>query len=218
MNEPTARTSGGVATLDDLMPRRSTGRPTPESGASMPTFIPPMNATLVAAAFDDPNWLFEVKWDGFRVEAVVDAGPVRTWTRGGQDAGRYFGSFLEPATWIAARQAIVDGEVIALGDAGEPDFARLRAGIKNRAGPLADAKPFLYEVFDLLYFDGRSLLAEPLEDRRRLLADVLRSDPRVRLSEHVERDGLAFFEVARAASRGLWPRTAARRTSPACAR
>jgi bifunctional non-homologous end joining protein LigD len=201
MNEPTARTSGGVATLDDLMPRRSTGRPTPESGASMPTFIPPMNATLVAAAFDDPNWLFEVKWDGFRVEAVVDAGATRIWTRGGLDAGRYFGAFLEPATWIAARQAIVDGEVIALDDAGEPDFARLQARIKDRAGLQAGAEPFLFEVFDLLYLDGRSLLAEPLEDRRRLLADVLRPDPRVSLSEHVERDGLAFFEMARA--RGL---------------
>src|SRR5512145_2198601 len=146
------------------MPRKSARRPTPGSGTSMPTFIPPMNATLVAAAFDDPNWLFEVKWDGFRVEAVVDEGDVSIWTRGGLDARRYFGSFLEPATWIAARQAIVDGEVIALDDAGEPDFARLQAGIKDRAGPSADTKPFLYEVFDLMYLDGRSLLAEPLEE------------------------------------------------------
>ena len=185
----------------------------------MPTFIPPMNATLVAAAFDDPNWLFEVKWDGFRVEAVVDADAVRIWTRGGLDAGRYFGSFLEPATWIEAGQAIVDGEVIALDDAGEPDFARLQAGIKDRAGLRADSKLFLYEVFDLLHLDGRSLVAEPLEDRRRLLSEVLRPDPRVRLSEHVERDGLAFFTApGRAASRGSWRRSAARRTNPACGR
>ena len=63
--------------------------------------------------FDDPDWLFEVKWDGFRVEAVVDRGAVRLWTRGEQDASRYFGAFLEPPTWIAAKRAIVDGEVIA---------------------------------------------------------------------------------------------------------
>jgi bifunctional non-homologous end joining protein LigD len=178
----------------------------------MPAFIPPMNATLVAAPFDDPNWLFEVKWDGFRVEAVVDAGAVRIWTRGGQDAVHYFGSFLEPPTWIAARQAIVDGEVIALDDAGEPDFARLQAGIKGRAWLGAGASPFLYEVFDLLHLDGRSLLAEPLEDRRRRLAEVLRPDPRVRLSEHVERDGLAFFETAKA--RGLEGIMAKDRRSP----
>jgi bifunctional non-homologous end joining protein LigD len=65
----------------------------------------------------------------------------------------------------------------------------------------AEATPFVYEVFDLLHLDGRSLLDEPLEERRRLLGDVLRADPRVRLSEHVETEGIAFFEAARA--RGL---------------
>src|SRR3954451_4468836 len=97
-----------------------------------PTFVPPMLATLVAAPFDDPDWLFEVKWDGFRVEAVVTDGRVRLWTRGRQDATRYFGSFLEPPTWIAAENAIVDGEVIALDDAGEPDFALLQERIRGR--------------------------------------------------------------------------------------
>ena len=173
----------------------------PDTKESMPAFIPPMNATLVAAPFDDPEWLFEVKWDGFRVQAVVDGGAVTTLTRGGQDAARYFGSFLAPPTWIAARQAIVDGEVIAVDDAGEPDFARLQAGIKARVADAAGSTPFLYVLFDLLFLDGRPLLAEPLEDRRRLLVKALRPDPRVRLSEHVERDGVAFFEAAK--TRGL---------------
>jgi bifunctional non-homologous end joining protein LigD len=172
-----------------------------DSDNNMPAFIPPMNATLVAGPFDDPSWLFEVKWDGFRVEAVVNDGSVRSWTRGGQDAAGYFGSFLEPPTWIAAKRAIVDGEVISLDDVGEPDFARLQMGIKGRGGLGADSTPFLYVVFDLLYLDGRSLLAEPLEDRRRALASALRPDSRVRLSEHVERDGVAFFEQAKV--RGL---------------
>src|SRR5216117_3644709 len=92
----------------------------------MPAFVPPMLATLVAAPFDDPGWLFEVKWDGFRVEAIVDGDAVRLWTRGEQDASRYFGTFLAPPTWIAARRAIVDGEVIALDDRGEPAFALLQ--------------------------------------------------------------------------------------------
>ena len=75
---------------------------------AIPTFIPPMLATLVAAPFDDPDWQFEVKWDGFRVEALVGGDAVQIQTRGDQDAGRYFGSFLEPPTWIAASGAIVD--------------------------------------------------------------------------------------------------------------
>jgi bifunctional non-homologous end joining protein LigD len=172
-----------------------------------------MLATLVAAPFDHPDWLFEVKWDGFRMETVVDGGSVRLWTRGEQDAAsRYFGDFLTPPTWLKnARQAIVDGEVIALDDRGEPDFALLQARIKGRA-LATEPTPFVYEVFDLLHLDGRSLLDEPLEERRRLLAKSLRPDPRVRLSEHIEANGLAFFEAAR--TRGLEGIMAKDRHSP----
>ena len=164
-----------------------------------------MLATLVAAPFDNPDWQFEIKWDGFRVEAIVEGDDVRIWTRGEQDAGRYFGSFLAPPSWIAAREAIVDGEVIALDDRGEPDFALLQARIKGH-GQIGMPTPFVYEVFDLLWLDGRSLLDEPLEIRRRLLAEALRPDPRVRLSEHVTGDGIAFFEAARVRGlEGSWP-------------
>jgi len=160
-----------------------------------------MLATLVAAPFDDPDWQFEVKWDGFRVETIVDGDEVRIRTRGDQDASRYFGAFLEPPTWIAARQAIVDGEVIALDDHGEPDFALLQARIKGRGALSAEPTPFVYEVFDLLSIDGESLLEAPLEERRRRLKAALRTDPRVRLSEDIVGDGIAFFEAARV--RGL---------------
>jgi bifunctional non-homologous end joining protein LigD len=169
--------------------------------AIRPAFVSPMLATLVGAPFDDPNWQFEVKWDGFRMEAVVDGESVRLWTRGEQDAAaRYFGDFLSPPSWLSARSAVVDGEVIALDARGEPDFALLQARIKGR-GATPEPTPFVYEAFDLLHLDGRSLLDEPLEERRRLLAGVLRPDPRVRLSEHVEAGGIAFFEAARV--RGL---------------
>ena len=160
-----------------------------------------MLATLVAAPFDDPDWLFEVKWDGFRVEAVVDRGSVRLWTRGEQDAARYFGDVLAPPTWVAARSAIVDGEMIALDDGGEPDFALLQARIKGRGVSEPGTTPFVFEAFDLLHLDGRALLDESLEERRRLLGSVLVADPRVRLSEGVDGSGVAFFEAARA--RGL---------------
>jgi bifunctional non-homologous end joining protein LigD len=175
-------------------------RPHAIEDVTKPGFIPPMLATLVGAPFDDPDWMFEVKWDGFRVEAVVDGDTVRLWTRGEQDASRYFGPFLDPPTWLAARQAVVDGEVIALDERGEPDFALLQARIKGRGVP-TEPTPFVYEVFDLLHLEGRSLLDEPLEERRRVLASVLRPDPRVRLSESIVGEGLAFFEAARA--RGL---------------
>jgi bifunctional non-homologous end joining protein LigD len=172
--------------------------------AGPPAFIPPMLATLVAAPFDDPDWLFEVKWDGFRVEAALGGGEVRLWTRGEKDAAGYFGDVLAPPSWIKAADAIVDGEVIALDRHGEPDFALLQSRIRGRGRPAdpaggaaASGSSFVYEVFDLLHLDGRSLLDEPLLERRRLLASVLRADPRVRMSEHIVGDGIAFFEAAR---------------------
>ena len=87
-----------------------------------------MLATLVAGPFDDPDYLFEVKWDGFRIEAVVDDGTLRLYTRGGQAGEAYFGDFLAPPTWIAARSAVVDGEVVALG-------AGRRTGLRAPPGP-----------------------------------------------------------------------------------
>jgi bifunctional non-homologous end joining protein LigD len=135
-----------------------------------------MLATLVAAPFDDPDWQFEIKWDGFRVEAVIVGSDVRLWTRGQQDAARYFGNFLEPPAWINAHDAIVDGEVIALDDRGEPDFALLQERIKGR-GTGGAVNPFVYEVFDLLHLDGRSLLDEARHPRRIRGLDRRRSRP-----------------------------------------
>jgi bifunctional non-homologous end joining protein LigD len=155
-----------------------------------------MLATLVAAPFDDPDWLFEIKWDGFRVEAVIDAGSLRLFTRGGLDAAAtYFGDFLAPADWIDATSAVVDGEVVALDERGEPDFALLQARIKRGGGG------FLYQAFDLLELEGVSLLGLPLRERKSRLQAVIREDARVRYCGHVEGQGLAFYEVARA--RGL---------------
>src|SRR5918994_4783686 len=118
----TTWTRASVSSQDSSDARRRARRSPPDRAGAfmlgidvpskMPDFIPPMLATLVAAPFDDPDWSFEIKWDGFRVETVVDKDDVRLWTRGQQDAARYFGPFLEPKTWIEAREAIVDGEVI----------------------------------------------------------------------------------------------------------
>ncbi len=157
----------------------------------MPQRIEPMLATLATKAFDDDDWLFEIKWDGFRVQAVVDDGKVRIWTRNLHDAETYFPRLLSPPRWIEAKQAIVDGEVVALDDDGRPDFSLLQTKLGDKS-----ASGLVYQVFDLLYLDGRSLLAVPLEDRKRLLRSVLKAHPRVRFAAHVERDGTAFHEAA----------------------
>ncbi len=91
-----------------------------------PDFVPPMMATLTDAAFDDDDWLYEVKWDGYRVEAVVSGGRARIWTRNRVDAATYFPNLAGPAPWIDAEEAIVDGEVVAFDEEGRPSFSRLQ--------------------------------------------------------------------------------------------
>ena len=161
--------------------------------APMPQKIEPMTATLAERPFTDPKWLFEIKWDGFRVQAVVKDGTVKSWTRNLNEAETYFPRLLTPPSWIDAREAIVDGEVVALDDDGRPDFSLLqeRLGQKGVGG-------LVYQAFDLLYLDGRSLLDVALEDRKRLLRSVLRPHPRVQFASHIEGEGVAFFEAARA--------------------
>ena len=116
---------------------------------------------------------------------------MRLYTRNLKDAETYFPRLLSPPSWIEAREAIVDGEVVALDDAGRPDFGLLQ----ERLGD-AGAAGLVYQAFDLLYLDGRSLLAVALEDRKRLLKSVLRPHPRVRFAAHVVGDGKAFYEAA----------------------
>jgi DNA ligase D len=167
--------------------------------APIPRYLEPMKATLASKPFRDEDWLFEVKWDGYRVEAVVRDGDVELFTRRGNDASVYFPRLLTPPTWIDAREAIVDGEVVALDAEGRPDFSLLQERISS--GRMGRPLPLVYQAFDLLHLDGRSLLDVPLEQRRRLLELVLRPNPRVQLARHIETEGIAFFEAIR--SQGL---------------
>ncbi len=208
-----------------LAPRFEASPPAPEPPidlsraveAPMPSSVEPMLATLTSDAFDDPDWLFEIKWDGYRVQAVVRDGLVRMLTRNGNDAGTYFPNLLSPPDWIEARQAIVDGEVVALAPDGTPDFGLLqeRIGVSyesgsarrrpaseraapgtDAVGPVAPPAPLVYQAFDLVYLDGLSLLAVPLEERKRLLRRVLREHPRVRFASHIDGAGRAFLRAA----------------------
>ncbi|HLA15853.1 MAG TPA: DNA ligase D [Candidatus Limnocylindrales bacterium] len=167
--------------------------------AGAPSFIAPMLATLTAKPFDSPDWLFEVKWDGFRTQAIVADRTVRLYTRNGNDAASYFGRVLEPPSWIDAHEAIVDGEMVALDQAGRPDFSLLQERLGVKAG--GEQPDVVFVAFDLLQHDGRSLLDVPLEDRKRLLRAVLHEGRRVRYASHVEADGIAFHAAAK--SQGL---------------
>ncbi len=214
----TGRTNADVAA--GLPPREVRLAPAPlpsldppgARATGQPVFVEPMLATPGTAPFDDDDWLFEPKWDGYRIQASVAGGHVALRTRNGHDAARLFPELLGRPTWLAAPAAIIDGEVVALDSRGRPDFGLLQARLGGSPGVPAiptsrpareegRAAPLVFMAFDLPWCAGRSYLDVPLEDRTAILRLVLREHPHVRFGGQVARDGIAFF--AATAEQGL---------------
>jgi bifunctional non-homologous end joining protein LigD len=187
------------------------GAPPPRLAA--PPVYEPMLAVLVAEAFDDDGWLFEVKWDGHRCLAALDGG-TRLTSRAGRDVSGQFPELDGLHHQLAARNAVVDGEVVALDDGGRPSFQRMQDRFHLSPEELARraTPPIEFLAFDLLFLDGEPLVDLLLDERRERLAEVLVEDGHVRLSQALRGDGLAFFEQASAL--GLEGVVAKRAASP----
>lgn len=148
-----------------------------------------MLATLVDKPFDRRNWLFEIKWDGYRAIAEIAGGSVRLYSRNAISFADTYKPVVE-ALRKFHHDAVLDGEIVVLDEQGKSRFQLLQAYQKSQEGML------VYIVFDLLYLDGANLRDRPLKERKQMLADLLPSDNRLRLSEHIERTGSAFFQAA----------------------
>jgi bifunctional non-homologous end joining protein LigD len=161
--------------------------------AEMPHNIRPMLAQSRSEAFDDPNWVFEIKWDGFRAIAEVDGSNVRLYSRKNISLAKRFPAIVDSLKRLG-HQAVLDGEIVVLDQAGKPQFDLLQNYGTWKRGTL------VYYVFDLLYLDGRDLRRLPLTRRKLTLSQIIgRSN--VRLCEHVEEHGNDFFELV--ADQGL---------------
>lgn len=179
--------------------------------SEMPGFISPMLAGS-SDPFSHPDWWFELKWDGFRALAFCQAERTRLVSRKGNSLTRQFPELRHLRASFAANSFIVDGELVVLDERGVPDFQRLLPRMHSlHSNQLASARPAVYYVFDLVYLDGYDLCRVPLEERRRLLVEILRPDDTIRLSDVVEEHGEALFKVV--AQRGLEGLVAKRKTS-----
>ncbi len=174
------------------------------SGASKraaPSSITPMLATLSEKPFDDPNWLFEIKWDGYRAIAFIDGGDVRLVSRNQNDLTARFPELQSLAESVTAKSAILDGEIVVLDDHGRPSFSLMqqRTGIRAHGRQTAPKShlSILYYVFDLLYLDGYDLRRVALEERKRLLRQIVRDGEVVRYSEHFAGQGISLFKAAK---------------------
>jgi len=156
----------------------------------LPRITSPMLATLVDLPFDDPQWLFEIKWDGYRAICTIAGDSFSLLSRNGLDMLQRFPGLAELATAFSSLPVIVDGEIVSLDAQGRSAFQRLQESQKRPAG-------LTYVVFDLLYADGKDLRANPLEERKALLERLIRNDELVLYSKHVIERGKDLFEVAR---------------------
>jgi bifunctional non-homologous end joining protein LigD len=163
----------------------------------MPQRVEPCLALLKPKAPAGPNWLFEIKWDGYRLAVHIDRRDVRIITRGGHDWTHRFPSIAVAARQLSVHAAILDGEAVVLDHSGRSDFGALQTSLGGRGGKRTSTESILM-AFDLLYLDGHDLADAELSVRRHLLEDLVVADAKgaIRLSEEVDADGAQLLEHA----------------------
>lgn len=156
--------------------------------AAFPGFIEPMKAKLMDKIFSDKNWVYELKWDGYRALAYIRKGEIELISRN----ARVFTSYgkLNKELSKIKFDAVIDGEIAALNKEGRPSFQLLQNYERRPDSPL------VFYAFDLLYYEGFDLMKAPLLERKRVLKEVLPEIPHMVFSEHYPRIGEEMFQFA----------------------
>lgn len=149
-----------------------------------------MLATLVDAPFNDEDWQFELKLDGYRSLAYIKNGRADIRSRNNNPFNKKFEPVHEALTqWKI--NAVVDGEIVVLNEEGIPDFNGIQQWDKTKQGQL------VYYVFDLLWLDGLDITQEPLHIRQEVLRQLIPDNGIIRFSDHIDAVGKDFFEIAK---------------------
>lgn len=162
--------------------------------SAMPAFIAPCLATLVAKPPVGDQWVHEIKFDGYRIQARIDKNDVRLLTRNGLDWTDRFGTLANRLAEFHRGTAIIDGELVADDAEGRSSFSALADALKS-----GRSEKFVLHCFDLLYLDGLNLTGATLEDRKRLLEKMFvrkaKTGP-IRYSGHLAADGAHMLSEA----------------------
>jgi bifunctional non-homologous end joining protein LigD len=156
--------------------------------AALPTKLQPMKATLVREPFDDDGWLYEIKWDGYRSLAIIYDGKAELVSRNNISFDQFHPIADKLANWNV--KAIIDGEIVVLGADGKSDFSAIQNWQRKKDGQL------VYNVFDLLWYEGHDLTGLPLTERKAILEATLPTDATIRLSKAFAVNGIEFFHAA----------------------
>jgi DNA ligase D len=157
---------------------------------AMPSKLVPMFATLTDAPFDDKDWIYEIKWDGYRAVAYVQKGKANIFSRTNLSFTTKFAPVAK-ALAVLPMNAVLDGEIVCLDEDGKANFQLLQQWQKTQRGEL------VYYVFDILWVEGYNVMNLPLHQRKEILRQYLpKKDAVIRFSDHVQGEGLPFYEAA----------------------
>src|ERR1044072_3797389 len=156
--------------------------------STLPKRLQPMLATLTGAPFDDPGWVFEDKYDGFRMIAEIRRGKVSLYCRNGKIISR---SYIEVAKALEGVKgdAVIDGELVAIGEDGVSHFQLLQNTLRRQA-------KLPYVTFDLMFHDGDDLRGLPLLVRKGRLKSILPRHKLIAFSRDRKTFGMKFFDEA----------------------
>ena len=149
-----------------------------------------MLADTADGPFDDKNWLFEIKWDGYRAIAEIRNGEIDLYSRNRNSFNAKYPTIVSSLE-KTDKDMILDGEIVVLNNEGKSDFNSLQNFGKTGASRL------FYYVFDILYFDGKNLENLPLSDRKEILKNILPEFTNVRFNDHILKEGKAFYQLAK---------------------
>src|SRR5271165_1480416 len=155
-----------------------------DSPSPIPRWIPPQLCQPVETAPSGPQWLHEIKLDGFRMAARIERGRVQLLTRTGLDWTDKYPNVIAALAKVRANTAYLDGELFGVGDDGLPSFSQTQAASDGSHGVR-----LVYYVFDLLHLDGRDTASLPLIERKALLQPLVADVPGLQFNDHETGDG-----------------------------
>lgn len=157
---------------------------------NMPHHLKPMLAESNGEAFDKKNWIFELKYDGYRAIAEIKENKVNFYSRNGISYNEKFAPIVSSLKKLH-KDVVLDGEIVVVDKNGHPKFQWLQDFPKSGQGEL------VYFVFDLLYYDGHNLTKLPLIKRKELLKQILPPLPHITYTDHIEETGISMFVQAK---------------------
>ncbi|WP_158858087.1 DNA ligase D [Lunatibacter salilacus] len=162
---------------------------TRSSGLDIRRMVSPMLAGKTTSIFSKAGWIFEIKWDGYRILANIHNGKAEIYSRNGISYNQHFRSLHQNLSGIP-HDVVLDGEVVIVDEEGKPDFQKLQHYAETGEGELR------YYVFDMLFLNGHDITHLPLLERKSLIKEVIEGIPLVYYCDHIESLGNAFYEQA----------------------